>query len=295
LSPVASSPVPQLTVASFNAHAGVDGWGTPFDLSECARSLDADLLVLAEQFWEDGQDGSDGEVPGLLTAGGYVEVGALRSARGLLLPPPTRRTAAWGPGPLTRTSAGLRVFEASRRPRGRRLEGAAVDGTAGRARPGRTGWWGMSLQSRLPCLDSWTIDLGKLARDSVRRGAVVVRLGLEGGEVTIVGTHLSHFTQGSPVQFRLLARALGRLDGPLVLAGDFNLFGPLVVSLLPGFRRAVRGRSWPSRWPLAQLDHVLYRGGLTVISSDVFPAMGSDHRAVRARLSWSGGSDRKGG
>ncbi len=44
-------PVPppvELTVASFNAHWGVDARGRPFDVGAAARSLGADLLVVQE-------------------------------------------------------------------------------------------------------------------------------------------------------------------------------------------------------------------------------------------------------
>jgi len=42
--------MPELSVASFNAHAGMDGWGRPYDLTEACRHLDADVIVLQEIF-----------------------------------------------------------------------------------------------------------------------------------------------------------------------------------------------------------------------------------------------------
>ena len=47
------APPESLVVASFNIHAGVDGWGRPYDLLGACRRLNADLLVLEEFFVPD--------------------------------------------------------------------------------------------------------------------------------------------------------------------------------------------------------------------------------------------------
>jgi endonuclease/exonuclease/phosphatase family metal-dependent hydrolase len=48
----------------------------------------------------------------------------------------------------------------------------------------------------------------------------------------------------------------------------------------------VRGRTWPtwSKWPVAQPDHILVRGSVTVESGEVLPITESDHLPVRAAL-----------
>jgi endonuclease/exonuclease/phosphatase family metal-dependent hydrolase len=48
----------------------------------------------------------------------------------------------------------------------------------------------------------------------------------------------------------------------------------------------VRGRTWPSSRPHSQIDHILVRreAGIAVLDSAVLPAVGSDHRPVRATL-----------
>jgi endonuclease/exonuclease/phosphatase (EEP) superfamily protein YafD len=71
---------------------------------------------------------------------------------------------------------------------------------------------------------------------------------------------------------------------PAVVAGDHNFWGPGVVAFLRGWKRAVRGRTWPARRPHSQIDHILVRSGTEVLSSEVLPDVGSDHRPVRARL-----------
>ena len=133
-----------------------------------------------------------------------------------------------------------------------------------------------------------TIDLGQLPADPARRGAVVVDVDLEGSAgVRVIGTHLAHISQGSPRHLRALRRALADSEAaPAVLAGDMNMWGPPLTMALPGWSRAVRGRSWPSwwRWPLAQSDHVLATAPVQVEHGEVLRLPGSDHYPVRATL-----------
>ena len=46
-----------MRVATFNLHAGVDGWGRPTRVLEVVKDLDADILILPE-LWraDDGPD-----------------------------------------------------------------------------------------------------------------------------------------------------------------------------------------------------------------------------------------------
>jgi endonuclease/exonuclease/phosphatase (EEP) superfamily protein YafD len=64
-----------------------------------------------------------------------------------------------------------------------------------------------------------------------------------------------------------------------------NTWGPMVVTLfMPGWRRAVVGRTWPAWRPHSQIDHILVRGALQPVHGEVLPDGGSDHRPVRAEL-----------
>jgi endonuclease/exonuclease/phosphatase family metal-dependent hydrolase len=70
-----------------------------------------------------------------------------------------------------------------------------------------------------------------------------------------------------------------------VLVGDMNTWGPLVHVFIPGWRRAVVGRTWPTWRPHSQIDHILVRGAaLRTRRGVVLPHAGSDHRPVRAEL-----------
>ena len=46
-----------MRVATFNLHAGVDGWGRPTRVLDVVKELDADMLILPE-LWraDDGHD-----------------------------------------------------------------------------------------------------------------------------------------------------------------------------------------------------------------------------------------------
>ena len=55
-------------------------------------------------------------------------------------------------------------------------------------------------------------------------------------------------------------------------------------TLLPGWRRAVLGRTWPASRPHSQIDHILVRPQIGVVDSAVLGDVGSDHRPVRATL-----------
>ena len=45
-----------LSVGNFNMHAGIDGWGRPFDYLAACRALNTDVMVLQEVWAEGGVD-----------------------------------------------------------------------------------------------------------------------------------------------------------------------------------------------------------------------------------------------
>ena len=69
-----------------------------------------------------------------------------------------------------------------------------------------------------------------------------------------------------------------------MLTGDCNFWGPPASMCLPGWRRGVRGRTWPAHRPHSQIDHVFLRGGVQALSGEVLPDSASDHRPVRVKL-----------
>jgi endonuclease/exonuclease/phosphatase family metal-dependent hydrolase len=151
--------------------------------------------------------------------------------------------------------------------------------------PGPPGTAGMAVISRLPVLAVADIDLPHAQGDVVRRRhSLLVTVSVEGAPVTIAGMHASHRLWGSLPQVHRVDLALAGLDHPTVIAGDLNMWGPVVGLVLRNRRRAVIGRTWPARHPHSQIDHVWISDGLTPVSSGVAPATDSDHRPIWARL-----------
>jgi endonuclease/exonuclease/phosphatase family metal-dependent hydrolase len=64
-----------------------------------------------------------------------------------------------------------------------------------------------------------------------------------------------------------------------------NMWGPLLLALVGGgWRRAVRGRTWPAHRPHSQIDHVLVTPPVAVLEARILGDVGSDHRPIRALL-----------
>jgi endonuclease/exonuclease/phosphatase (EEP) superfamily protein YafD len=150
------------------------------------------------------------------------------------------------------------------------------------------GTWCLAIASRLPVLERRELSMGKVLRDFAGvRSALQVDLDVGGRRVHLVGLHTSSklYFAGPVTHLRKLRPSLPQGPEPAIVAGDFNLWGPGVVSLLPGWRRTVRGATWPAHRPHSQIDHVLVNDAVRCIDSEVVPGFGSDHRAVRVTLS----------
>jgi endonuclease/exonuclease/phosphatase family metal-dependent hydrolase len=276
-----------LTVANFNIHAGVDGWGRPFDPVAVCAAIDADVLVL-EEAWTSEAEGADttpatatavGQAEQIAAALGYDAV-TCTLARGRRTRPDPLANTRWMP--FLGFRATMRSLYVSS---GRPLPAAAAAAT--RYREGEPGSLGIAVLTRktLTVDGTRTLWMPTLARDRVRRAAIVVDLTVEDAPLSVIGTHMSHLQYGSHRNYADLRRQLRHEARPdAVLMGDMNLWGPPVRALLPEWHRAVKGPTWPAWRPHSQIDHILVRGGLRIVSGEVLPDGGSDHRPVRARL-----------
>lgn len=261
----------RIRLASFNVHCGVDGWGRPFDVVGACAALDADLLVLQES-WR-----PDGDAPS--TAATVAEALGYRwqeeeLAHGRLYGPNPDADEGWGPPPgPTHDTLQLDGY--------RRRTATAVR----QQRPFGTGTFNLALLSRVPLVDTGTVILGRLPRDPARRLVLTASVSMDGGPLQVFGTHMSHLLYRSPVHYLALRAAVPGPDTAAVVAGDMNLWGPGVVGFLgQGWRRAVRGRTWPSSRPHSQLDHIVVTRPVTVAEARVAADSGSDHRPVVATL-----------
>jgi endonuclease/exonuclease/phosphatase family metal-dependent hydrolase len=239
--------MPELTIASFNCHAGLqarrNGVCEPYDLDTVLRGIDADVIVLQESWAPDGGVAAVRRVAETTGA----EVFELRFGRSRLDPWPH----------VPRDGSGL-------------------------------GDVGLAVLSRIPAEAQGRLPVGTVLSDPTpERGGLHVVLDVGGTKVDLIGVHLSsRLPYGPPIQLRRLAAQLPPPGRPGIVAGDCNFWGPGVQSFLPGWRRAVRGRTWPAGRPHSQIDHILVRAadGTEVLHGEVLPPLGSDHRAVRATL-----------
>ena len=269
-----------LTVVNFNMHAGIDGWGRPFDAIAACDTFGADVLVLQEAWTTDAEGPGSGQAEQIAAALGY-EVVTCTLARGRRARPHPAATERWMPHLGFR--ANVRSLYVSTTPTGLHTTELA----ATRYQQGDSGSWGIAVLTRrgMTVDGTRTLRLPPLQRDRVHRAAIMVDLRVGGVPLSVVGTHMSHLQYGSHRNYADLKRLLRTEARPeAVLLGDMNLWGPPVRAFLPDWRRAVRGRTWPAWHPHSQIDHILVRGNIEVASGEVLPAAGSDHRPVRAAL-----------
>jgi endonuclease/exonuclease/phosphatase family metal-dependent hydrolase len=237
--------VAELTVVSFNTHAGLrarrNGVCRPYDLAAVLRGFDADVIVLQESWTPDGAEAIARQVA-------------------------TERDAAIFELPFGRAS--VEPWPHVRR-------NGDGDGTIG-----------LAVISDLPTRECGRLAVGRVPWDPTpERGGLHLELDLGGTTLQLVAVHLSsRLPLGPPIQLTRLRGVLPPAEQPTVVTGDCNFWGPGVQAFLPGWHRAVRGRTWPAQRPHSQIDHVLVRGGVEVVAAEVLPDVGSDHRPVRATL-----------
>jgi endonuclease/exonuclease/phosphatase family metal-dependent hydrolase len=259
-------------VATFNLHAGVDGWGRPTRVLDHVTSLNADLLILPE-LWrsEHGED--------------FFELLKVKLGMdGIFVPLATGQRVTSGTGgrtwqPLLAHLSGERglFFDEhrtlSKAQRVRRATSAGVE----------DGEWGLGLLTRLDIVDIRVESLGRLPREKVKRALIIATL--REGERTFyaLAVHGAHLSHGSYRQYRRVTDIVNTLDPalPILLGGDFNSWRPLLRVLLPGWRSLVNARTWPARTPHSQIDHLLVRGPWEPLGGFASDG-GSDHRALVA-------------
>jgi endonuclease/exonuclease/phosphatase family metal-dependent hydrolase len=268
-----------LTVANFNMHSGIDGWGRPYDFLDACRSLGADVLVLEEAWTSNDDPPGQGQAERIAHALGY-QVVTCTLAEGRRIRPQPDASERWLPRVAFARANKAHYFDCVRplSPATRAME---------RFMQADQGSWGIAVLVRpeLPIGATRTLHLPTLSRDRVRRAALVVDITVDSVPISVIGTHMAHLHMGSfrhYARLRDLLRTEARSNA--VLLGDMNLWGPPVRVMLREWHRAVKGRTWPTWHPHSQIDHILVRGAVQIISGEVLPHAGSDHRPVRAEL-----------
>jgi endonuclease/exonuclease/phosphatase family metal-dependent hydrolase len=117
-----------------------------------------------------------------------------------------------------------------------------------------------------------------------RRGALVVRVAVEGHEVTIASVHLGLDAVERVRHAQELVTALAAYKRPFVVAADVNERPGgdawRVMSTAIGPAANTRFATFPARDPQHVIDTVFVGGPLRVIATGVVRSTASDHRAV---------------
>jgi endonuclease/exonuclease/phosphatase family metal-dependent hydrolase len=175
-------------------------------------------------------------------------------------------------------------------------------GPSGREPSGPRGWrraesgsdpggpaYGIALLSRLEPESVAPVALPHPEGRGEPRVALIARIGLRSGPLTVAATHLSFPPRSGIGQLRWLQRQLEAEPAPRLLLGDLSLWLPMVrLVSRRGWRPLAHGGTFPN-WPPGspgrpvQIDHVLASGGgdrLRVRRSRVAAGPISDHRAL---------------
>ncbi len=116
------------------------------------------------------------------------------------------------------------------------------------------------------------------------------------GKIWVLGVHFSANILQGPLSnlkdLRVFITQLEETKHPVIVAGDFNLWGWWIKALLgKPYRRAVKGRTWPSWKPHSQIDHILIPKEIILHNSFVANKGHSDHRAIYAEMKRSNWED----
>ena len=265
-----------MRVATFNLHAGVDGWGRPTGALDAVVGLAPDILICPETWRGPRGDLFDELSTRLAMTGTFVPLAEAERAHG------HHEGASWQPwhahfsGEHGLYFSEHRALTPSQRARRERADL-------------ERGEWGLSLLTRLPIESLRVESLERLAREKVRRALIVASLSLEGQRFHVLAIHGAHISHGSFRQYRRVRELVASLDAnvPVILGGDFNSWRPLLRVFLPGWTTLVRARTWPARRPHSQIDHLLGRGPWRARGGGAIDA-GSDHRLLFADLDLGG-------
>lgn len=160
----------------------------------------------------------------------------------------------------------------------------------------RHGEHGNALLSRWPVLAQSHENISDHRFE--QRGLLHVTLQVQMRTLHVIVVHLGLLHRSRVRQVAQLQNYIARQipsEAPLVVAGDFNDWGQTVTRMMTAFGcqtdEAAPLRTFPSRLPMAQLDHVYVRG-LRVVHR--FVPQGrmwsrlSDHLPLLVELAWEG-------
>lgn len=141
----------------------------------------------------------------------------------------------------------------------------------------------------------WPVE--DLAPELQQLHGVAVRVETPSGPVTVAGVHLTRpwpyqFQWGQIIQAQELIEWRRSVDGPLVIAGDFNSVSSARIGrMIRADAGLIAAPGWPGTWHSAMpawtaitIDQVYRSPDLALVERRLGRANGSDHRPVVTRL-----------
>lgn len=148
----------------------------------------------------------------------------------------------------------------------------------------------ISLFSRYPIVEGSVREIPPFRRSRL----VIAPMDIGNLRVTVVGIHLSkpYFDEAADVELWALRGVLNRIEGPLVLAGDFNsAIWSAPLARLGRAQELSPGPSYPATWPVelgalgVPIDNVFTRGNARILEIAAGEnSFGSNHRYLLARI-----------
>jgi len=149
--------------------------------------------------------------------------------------------------------------------------------------------FGNVILTRHPIISLRKLDLTLKTREP--RGAIMATLHIHGTPCTVIGTHLGLRHLERYRQIQLIMEAIQAHDrrGPIILMGDVNEWNPAggtLRILRRYFGKIAAPPTYPSRFPVLSLDHILVRPRNTLEDTRVFKSpharLASDHLPLKA-------------
>lgn len=143
--------------------------------------------------------------------------------------------------------------------------------------------WTVAIISTLPARRIDDVEIPSMFGRERR----MPRIQLTQHDVVIAGAHLDgiHAVRTRPDLWLKQRRAFRKHASENdIIAGDLNMWSPIVNRDARPLRNAITGATWPAQRPHSQIDHILVSDRLDVIDSNVADNCGSDHLAVSATL-----------
>lgn len=173
------------------------------------------------------------------------------------------------------------------------------DKAFGRTRYVKRKAYGNGILSRWPIVNTESLDISREGRE--RRGCLRADIETPGGPLHVFNIHMgtSYFERRHQVRSLLSQRELEEdLDGPRILAGDFNewLRGLPTRLLAERFEslnvqlHIQRRRTYPGLLPFLHLDHIYFEKPLHVVAAELvrnpLSLVASDHLPLVASFRW---------